>query len=582
MDNTNKKNNVVLESFIFPTRHLPPCFTNELLFNKLPEIYDEYLDLNEILNENFVFNGKKITDFKGYNDNIYGLKKGVEPLNFNISKPNGANRIMTVANPLVLIPLHFYIIDNNIEILAEQSNENEKFLSSSKYFFEQGFIFRNFDDYENFEWETYTNIVQSNYKSTLLNKQKISNGKYYHLSIDISNFFNNIYTHTISWNLVNDRNKHIFDNMDILNRTLNCNETKGLVIGPYTSSLFSEIILSKIDNLILPFCEEKDVSYTRFCDDFDFYCDSKDILSNETIIFISEQLSRFKLDLNMNKLKLEEFPFVSLNTIQNKSLFLLLKRLEENSYENSLELVEDIINEINNSIKIKYSNCNYLLTILTSLFSSDKVNDILIDSDSAEVLLDYLVNMFFKQNMITKAACNFILCLFNVVDVDKEKMLIKWIKKRNARENYIKEITEVWLSYLIIKLNLQNDIFDTYMLSMLNKSTLGANLSMEYFWCNSLIVKYKSEIKSYLKKIKEELLTRFDSNWKQAGYYTKYWMLFYTNCVRWKIHEEKGFGDTIFYNMVINDLIHNDSTLEKKLNLLNKLYEKNVEFLTFD
>lgn len=581
MKKISNKNKVALDSFIFPSKNLPPCFSNEKLFDKINEIYAEYDSLEQVLTENFNFDGTKITEFCGYKDSNYGMKKGVEPLNVNIAKPNGANRILSVSNPLVLLPLHFYVRYYVDQILNEQSDENDNFLSSSKFSYESGFIFRNIEDYDNFEFEEYCNVVQSNYKTTLLNNQKICDGKYFHLSIDISNFFNNIYTHTISWNLTNNQNKYIFDNLDILNRTLNCNETKGLVIGPYTSSLFSEILLSKIDRLLVPLCCDKDVSYTRFCDDFDFYCDSKDVLFNDILVAVSENLSKFKLDLNMNKLKLEEFPFVSLNTIQKKNVFLLLKRIEENDCENCLELVEDIMNEINNAIKIKYSNCNYLLIFLTSLFSTDKVKDISFDSDSIEILMDFLMNMMFKHNMIISAASNFILCLFNIVDIDKERMLVKWIKKHNTRENHIKEITEVWLSYLIIILEQKNDLFDKYMLSIMKKSTLGSILSFEYFYKNNLLKTYKTEIKDYLNTIKSELSVRFELDWKSAGYYTKYWLLFYTNSIRWKIHLEKGFGDTIFSDMMVSKLVGNDS-LSKKLNLFKKFFDKDVEFLVFD
>ncbi|UKI27162.1 MAG: hypothetical protein L6V91_00270 [Bacilli bacterium] len=56
-----------------------------------------------------------------------------------------------------------------------------------------------------------------------------------------------------------------------MNRTLNRNETKGIVIGPYTSSLLSEIIISKVDRNIIQKCKEKDISFVRFCDDYDFF-----------------------------------------------------------------------------------------------------------------------------------------------------------------------------------------------------------------------------------------------------------------------------------------------------------------------
>lgn len=573
--------NVVKESFVFPTKHLPNCFTNLNLYDKLDDIYNSYDNIEEILNDNFILEAGKIKEFEGYNDNIFGLKKGTEPIDLYISKPNGANRIISVVNPLVLIPLHYYINKYHEEILEEQVNATDNYDSSSRFSFEEGQFIRLYDYDEVPTMLDYANVVQHNYQYNLLNKQKICDGKYYHLGVDINNFFNSIYTHTISWNLKNDANKIIFDNLDVLNRTLNRNETKGIVIGPYTSSLFSEIILSKVDRNIIQKCKEKDISFVRFCDDYDFYSDSKESLENDTRLLISESLSNYKLDLNMNKMKLEEFPFISLNTIQNKNVFLLMKRIEENAYEDKLEFIEDVMNEINNSVKIKYSNCKYLLKILTTKIKKNVITKDYFDNDTAEILLDFLINMMFKQNMISPDAFNLIVEIFNLTELDKDRIIIKWIKKRNSRISHIKEITDIWLAYLIIKLNICNDESTKYMLVIMSKSDLGAILSFEYFNKNNLLGVYKRQIKEYLTNIKKELIKRYSNDWKKASYYSKYWLLFYTNCISWKIHTKQGFKNTILFETDLNNIMQ-DVKLKKKLNLFKIMLDNDVKFIHFE
>jgi hypothetical protein len=573
--------NVVKESFVFPTKHLPNCFTNLNLYDKLDNIYNSYDNIEEILNDNFILEAGKIKEFEGYNDNIFGLKKGTEPIDLYISKPNGANRIISVVNPLVLIPLHYYINKYHEEILEEQVNATDNYDSSSRFSFEEGQFIRLYDYDEVPTMLDYANVVQPNYQYNLLNKQKICDGKYYHLGVDINNFFNSIYTHTISWNLKNDANKIIFDNLDVLNRTLNRNETKGIVIGPYTSSLFSEIILSKVDRNIIQKCKEKDISFVRFCDDYDFYSDSKESLENDTRLLISESLSNYKLDLNMNKMKLEEFPFISLNTIQNKNVFLLMKRIEENAYEDKLEFIEDVMNEINNSVKIKYSNCKYLLKILTTKIKKNVITKDYFDNDTAEILLDFLINMMFKQNMISPDAFNLIVEIFNLTELDKDRIIIKWIKKRNSRISHIKEITDIWLAYLIIKLNICNDESTKYMLVIMSKSDLGAILSFEYFNKNNLLGVYKRQIKEYLTNIKKELIKRYSNDWKKASYYSKYWLLFYTNCISWKIHTKQGFKNTILFETDLNNIMQ-DVKLKKKLNLFKIMLDNDVKFIHFE
>lgn len=369
--------------------------------------------------------------------------------------------------------------------------------------------------------------------------------------------------------------------MDVLNRTLNRNETKGIVIGPYTSSLFSEIILSKVDRNIIQKCKEKDISFVRFCDDYDFYSDSKESLENDTRLLISESLSNYKLDLNMNKMKLEEFPFISLNTIQNKNVFLLMKRIEENAYEDKLEFIEDVMNEINNSVKIKYSNCKYLLKILTTKIKKNVITKDYFDNDTAEILLDFLINMMFKQNMISPDAFNLIVEIFNLTELDKDRIIIKWIKKRNSRISHIKEITDIWLVYLIIKLNICNDESTKYMLVIMSKSDLGAILSFEYFNKNNLLGVYKRQIKEYLTNIKKELIKRYSNDWKKASYYSKYWLLFYTNCISWKIHTKQGFKNTILFETDLNNIMQ-DVKLKKKLNLFKIMLDNDVKFIHFE
>ena len=573
-------NNVVLDSLIFPAKHLPKCFSNYDLYSEFETIYNQYDSLVDILNDNFSLRGEKINEFKGFKDENYGLKKGTEPINIYISKPNGANRVLAVVNPLVLIPLHFYINYYSDEILKEQLDATNNYESSSKFFFVEGKFVRLYDYNGNPIISEFANMCQKNYKCSLMSKQKICDGKYYHLGLDINNFFNSIYTHSISWKLLNNKNKIIFDNIDYLTRTLNRNETKGIAIGPYTSSLFSEIILSKVDRAIIETCKEKNISFTRFCDDYDFYCDSKEKLENDVRLMISENLSEYKLDLNMNKLKLEEFPFVSMNTIQNKHIFLLMKRIKENNYENSLEFVEDVMNEINNAIKIKYSNCNYLLKILKTKIAQKVITSDFFENDTAEILLDFLINMAFKQNMIATDVFNLIIEIFNLIQLDKNRIVVKWIKKRNSRISHIKEIIDIWLAYLIIKLKVCDNVCDNYMLEIMKNSDLCAILAFEYFYNNNLFDKYKNNVYDYLSLIKIELSSRYGDNWRKACYYSRFWLFFYTNSIRWKIHKKSGFYDSIFSDLDLYDLIIEEK-MHSQLKLFKIMFENNIEFVVF-
>lgn len=90
-------------------------------------------------------------------------------------------------------------------------------------------------------------------------------GKKYYVNSDISSFFPSIYTHTISWALVgkkeakgNQTNRNLWYNeLDKSYRNIQDGETKGVPIGPDTSGIIAELILSQIDkklkeNLVFP------------------------------------------------------------------------------------------------------------------------------------------------------------------------------------------------------------------------------------------------------------------------------------------------------------------------------------------
>ena len=131
-------------------------------------------------------------EYKGYSDMIYGHKKGTEPIKINISKPNGGNRFVSVSNPLALIPLDFYLMKNAPEILSEQLVPNDKYYSSSSYDYdEEGITVGYTYDGEILTEET-EELVQRGFDNKELITHNICSGRYYHMSIDVSNFFNSI------------------------------------------------------------------------------------------------------------------------------------------------------------------------------------------------------------------------------------------------------------------------------------------------------------------------------------------------------------------------------------------------------
>ena len=104
----------------------------------------------------------------------------------------------------------------------------------------------------------------------------------------------------------------------------------------------------------------------------------------------------------------------------------------------------------------------------------------------------HLINMMFKQNMISTDAFNLIVAIFKMMNLDNERIINKWIAKRNSRISHIKEITDIWLAYIIITLNICNDNTNSYMIQLLDNSDLGSILAIEYFYENNILVTFKN------------------------------------------------------------------------------------------
>ena len=82
------------------------------------------------------------------------------------------------------------------------------------------------------------------------------------LALDINQFYGSIYTHSIPWAVLEKRQAkllfrshslqgHWSDNLDRLVRNCNQQQTIGIPIGPDTSRIISELILSRIDTEIV-------------------------------------------------------------------------------------------------------------------------------------------------------------------------------------------------------------------------------------------------------------------------------------------------------------------------------------------
>lgn len=148
-------------------------------------------------------------------------------------------------------------------------------------------------------------LVAEAYKYKLLTK------------IDITNFYNSVYTHTIAWAWCGDRYKALSDTnfnftgsrIDKLIQYSNDKRTNGISVGPVLSDLIVEIMLSERDTFITQKIKEKGIDFlaTRFKDDYRILCNSQED-SDKIIRIVIETLNEFNLQVNEAKTKTVALP----------------------------------------------------------------------------------------------------------------------------------------------------------------------------------------------------------------------------------------------------------------------------------
>ena len=272
-----------------------------------------------------------------------------EPYKLTIPKNNGMRRNIYIPNIIAYMNLSEFICNNFtiIESCYLINNENSLF-SILKLNPE----------------ETYPS-----FRDNLRKKYRTSIGYKYSLSLDIQKFYESIYTHTITWAILekkcgkiqnckkcpdvmncNEQNRKEFsDLLDKKNQNMNFNETNGILTGPFSSRIFSELILVKIDEKIRGNQIKKDIDFefTRYVDDYTIFFNDINLMEQIISIF-REELLEYKLYLNEEKIELKQYPHIQTKSIEGLSL----EVLKDKGVIKYLEIADDLnVNGLKGSYK---------------------------------------------------------------------------------------------------------------------------------------------------------------------------------------------------------------------------------------
>lgn len=308
-----EKNNVKLTQknlitqitkFGFFAEQIPDCFTTESFSNNAVQL----LELIAI--------GKSQTKS--------GNKKATSPITISTYKNELSRRIISISNLEAFLRV-VKLIQKNWDIIKKYSYSNNS-LSPITIIADY-----NRDNVEFINEESVRNhyFLKSDFIKNIKECIKVALGYRYRLSVDISNFYNSIYTHSISWAMCGKKDAkryyktnepeslkslyELADKLDAFTRFQKNNETNGIVVGPYTSRIFSEIILAGIDKEL----SKKKLLFRRYVDDYKFYFRSE-YQAKQSLYIIENILNEYNLNLNQGKTELVKFPFDTISNINNK------------------------------------------------------------------------------------------------------------------------------------------------------------------------------------------------------------------------------------------------------------------------
>jgi len=290
------------------------------------------------------------------------------PTNLSTYKNDISRRTLSVPNPESFLRLAKYMAENWDDIFAVSKSSN----SLSPITFIKSY--HTAEELINCESIREHTKAKSDFISGIKSAIRASLGYKIQLKIDITNCYNSLYTHSITWAICGKEEAKSFfrasepealrpmyemgDYLDCFTRQLKNNETNGIIVGPYTSRIVSEIILSRIDRCM----RDKDFKFKRYVDDYKIYFRTE-AKAQESLPIIEKILNEYNLTLNTSKTDIEKYPFNTISQIKDNyekakeqegvfgvlnSAAILHKKGEKGAYKYALKYVMNEPIDINN------------------------------------------------------------------------------------------------------------------------------------------------------------------------------------------------------------------------------------------
>lgn len=333
-------------------------------------------------------------------------------------------------------------------------------------------------------------------------------GKRYMIHADISKCYPSIYTHAIPWALIGKdiakRNigkkeqKKWYNEIDHFAQISKNGETHGLLIGPHTSNVLSEIILCAIDEDL----SKKYDSYIRNIDDYLCYVDTKEEADN-FIIDLNRELRKYNLSLNHKKTEIYELPICVVQTwihkIQNHmTTFQKFKDyIDYREIQSFIDFIIKLISENSDNSSIVL----YAIKALQDFKLTKNAQEYLVKSVvSLSLLYPYLVPILGKY-------------IFEKYEVDNNQIQ----KYANMiYERYIHKNNYEACSFALLYAIDSNSKIDSIDIKIIKSSQDCILMLMAFIYCK------KNNLKSEVKQLKD-----YAKELKEKGEMDQYWLFVY-------------------------------------------------------
>jgi len=214
-------------------------------------------------------------------------------------------------------------------------------------------------EYENlktfFAYQKYSNVYKF-YESYTYHRSEKKYNKLFRF--DILKCFDSIYTHSLSWAILNkeivkkNKEKDITfgGSFDTLMQKLNYDETNGIVIGPEVSRIFAEILLQQIDFAVYKGLDKNGIQHKihyeifRYVDDYFLFYNEENV-KEKIVESFKIELRKFDLYINETKTFSYSKPIITELTIAKERITDLLNKLIELKSERIENETEEDENE---------------------------------------------------------------------------------------------------------------------------------------------------------------------------------------------------------------------------------------------